>query len=48
MTETHVVSALKEKRVSLATHIEGLQAQLRKAVIDLDHCEANRIDLKAA
>lgn len=40
MAETHVVSALKERRVKLATDIEGLQAQLRKAVIDLDHVEA--------
>jgi hypothetical protein len=40
MAETHVVSALKEKRIKLATEIEGLQAQLRQRVIDLDHCEA--------
>jgi hypothetical protein len=40
MADTHVVSALKEKRIKLATHIEGLQSQLRKAVIDLDHVEA--------
>jgi len=40
MGETHVVSALKEKRIKLATEIEGLQAQLRQRVIDLDHCEA--------
>jgi hypothetical protein len=40
MAETHVVSALKERRVKLATDIEGYQAQLRRAVIDLDHVEA--------
>ena len=40
MADLHVVSALKERRVKLATDIEGLQAQLRKAVIDLDHVEA--------
>jgi len=40
MAETHVVSALKEKRVQLATEIERLKAALHKAVIDLDHCEA--------
>ncbi|HEY4944108.1 MAG TPA: hypothetical protein VII56_21960 [Rhizomicrobium sp.] len=40
MAETHVVSALKEKRIKLATEIEGLQSQLRQRVIDLDHCEA--------
>ncbi len=40
MAETHVVSALKDKRIKLATEIEGLQAQLRQRVIDLDHVEA--------
>lgn len=40
MAETHVVSALKEKRIKLATEIEAIQAQLRQRVIDLDHCEA--------
>jgi hypothetical protein len=40
MAEPHVVSALKEKRIKLATEIEGLQSQLRQRVIDLDHCEA--------
>ena len=40
MADTHVVSALKEKRIKLATEIEGLQAQLRATVIALDHCEA--------
>ncbi|HEU0162154.1 MAG TPA: hypothetical protein VFQ69_07110 [Rhizomicrobium sp.] len=40
MTDTHVVSALKTKRMEVAGHIEALQAQLRQAVIDLDHVEA--------
>ena len=40
MTDSHVVSALKERRIKLATHIEDLQAQLRRTVIDLDHVEA--------
>jgi len=40
MTDTHVVSALKEKRVQVASQIESLQGQLRRAVIDLDHVEA--------
>jgi hypothetical protein len=40
MTDTHVVSALKDKRIKLATHIDGLQAQLRQSVIDLDHIES--------
>src|SRR5665213_161894 len=40
MTDTHVVSALKEKRMHVAGQIESLQAQLRQATIDLDHVEA--------
>jgi hypothetical protein len=40
MTDTHVVSALKEKRIQVASLIESLQGQIRKAVIDLDHVEA--------
>jgi hypothetical protein len=40
MSETHVVSALKDKRIKLATEIERLQGLLRKAAIDLDHTEA--------
>ena len=40
MAETHVVSALKEKRIQVASQIESLQGQLRQAVIDLDHVEA--------
>jgi hypothetical protein len=39
MADTHVVSALKEKRIKLATELEGLQAQ-RQRVIGLEHCEA--------
>jgi hypothetical protein len=41
MTDTHVVSALKEKRIQVASQIESLQAQMRQAVIDLDHVEAS-------
>lgn len=40
MTDTHVVSALKEKRIQVASQIEALQGQLRQATIDLDHVEA--------
>ena len=40
MSESHVVSALKEKRIQVASQIEALQGQLRQAVIDLDHVEA--------
>lgn len=40
MADTHVVSALKEKRIQLASQIESLKGQLHKAVIDLDHVEA--------
>ena len=41
MAETHVVSALKEKRIQIASEIESLQGKLRKAVIDMDHVEAS-------
>ncbi len=41
MAETHVISAPKEKRIKIASEIEGLQSRLRKAVIDLDHIEAS-------
>jgi hypothetical protein len=41
MTDTHVVSALKSKRMEVAGQIEALQGQLRQAVIDLDHVEAS-------
>lgn len=40
MTDTHVVSALKAKRIHCASQIESLQGQIRQAVIDLDHVEA--------
>jgi hypothetical protein len=40
MTDSHVVSALKTKRMEVAGQIEALQGQLRQAVIDLDHVEA--------
>ena len=40
MADTHVVSALKEARIKIATEIERLQSELRKRVIDLDHVEA--------
>jgi hypothetical protein len=40
MTDTHVVSALKTKRIQVASQIESLQGQLRQAVMDLDHVEA--------
>ena len=40
MTDTHVVSALKDKRIAVASQIESLQGQLRQAVIELDHVEA--------
>lgn len=40
MAETHVVSALRGKRGELAGMIDGLQDQLRQAMIDLDHVDA--------
>jgi hypothetical protein len=40
MTDTHVVSALKTKRIQCASLIESLQGQIRQAVMDLDHVEA--------
>jgi hypothetical protein len=40
MTDTHVVSALKAKRIQVASQIESLQGQIRQATIDLDHVEA--------
>jgi hypothetical protein len=40
MSESHVVSALKEKRIQVASQIESLQGQLRQATINLDHVEA--------
>jgi len=41
VTDTHVVSALKEKRIQVASLIESLQGQIRQATIDLDHIEAS-------
>jgi hypothetical protein len=41
VTDTHVVSALKEKRIQVASLIESLQGQIRQATIDLDHVEAS-------
>jgi hypothetical protein len=40
VSESHVVSALKTKRIQVASQIEALQGQLRQATIDLDHVEA--------
>jgi hypothetical protein len=40
MADAHVVSALKEKRIQVASQIEALQGQIRQAVLDLDHVEA--------
>jgi hypothetical protein len=40
LTDTHVVSALKTKRIQVASLIESLQGQIRQACIDLDHVEA--------
>ena len=36
----HVVTALIEKRRELAGKIEGLQGQLKQAVVDLDNVES--------
>lgn len=41
MADLHVVSALKGKRGELAGLIDGLQDQLRQAMIDLDHIDAS-------
>jgi hypothetical protein len=41
VTDTHVVSALKEKRIQIASQIESLQGQIKQAVIALDHVEAS-------
>lgn len=40
MADLHVVSALRGKRGELAGLIDGLQDQLRAAMIDLDHVDA--------
>jgi hypothetical protein len=41
MTDTHVVSALKAKRVEIASQIEDYREKMRLAVIALDHVEAS-------
>lgn len=41
MTETHVVSALKAKRIEIASQIEDYREKMRLAVIALDHVEAS-------
>jgi hypothetical protein len=41
MTDTHVVSALKEKRIQVASEIEDYRERMRLAVIALDHVEAS-------
>lgn len=41
MADTHVVSALRDKRGELAGTIDGLQDQLRQAFIDMDHIDAS-------
>lgn len=41
MADTHVVSALKDKRGELAGTIDALQDQLRQAFIDMDHIDAS-------
>ncbi len=40
MTETHVVSALIQKRAELAGKIEHAQTTLRQLIIDLDNLDA--------
>src|SRR5258708_39933663 len=40
MAETHVLSALIEKRAQLAGKIEFVQMELRQAIIDLDNLDA--------
>lgn len=41
MADTHVISALRGKRGELAGLVDGLQDQLRQAMIDLDHIDAS-------
>jgi len=41
MTDTHVVSALKTKRIEIASQIEDYREKTRLAVIALDHVEAS-------
>jgi hypothetical protein len=40
MADTHVVSALRTKRAELAGLIDGLQDQLREAMIAVDHVDS--------
>jgi predicted secreted Zn-dependent protease len=40
MTDTHLVSALKEKRMRVASQIEVLQEQIQQTTIDFDHVES--------
>ena len=40
MADTHVISALRAKRGELAGLIDGLQDQLRAAMIDIDHVDS--------
>lgn len=40
MADTHVLSALRDKRGELAGQIDALQDQLRAAMIDMDHIDA--------
>lgn len=39
MADTHVVSALRDKRAQLAGVIDALQDQLREAMIQVDHVD---------
>ena len=39
MTDTHVVTALRDKRAHLAGQIDALQDQLRAAMIAVDHVD---------
>jgi hypothetical protein len=41
VTDTHVVSALKQKRIEIASEIEDHRKKMRRAVIALDHAEAS-------
>jgi len=41
VTDTHVVSALKAKRIELASQIEDYREKMRLSVIALDHVEAS-------
>jgi hypothetical protein len=41
MADTHVVSALKAKRIELASQIENYREKMRQSVIALDHVEAS-------